>query len=196
MYFTHSLAGALTIKPIIDKQGKDFTEKEKVALWFVGITASVLPDFDLIYVVLTGVDNHRYFITHGITIYLLMFLIAYLLRYVQEKKEFGRKFFKVLSLVFITGVFTHLFFDILLGGIALLSPFSLRIFGFDMYLRKEGVNWLNKYIISKYMFLEFFIASVFFYTFKHKKYIAAKMFSLMYFVAALVSFVFISSTMF
>jgi hypothetical protein len=196
MYFTHSLAGALTIKTIIDKVEKDLSEKEKVVLWFVGITASVLPDFDLIYVVLSGVKNHRYFITHGVTLYLLMFLIIYLLRHVQEKKEFGRKFFKILSLVFITGVFTHLFIDILLGGIALLSPFSLKIFGFEMYLRKEGVNWLNEYIRSKYMFLELFIASVFFYTLRDKKYLVAKMFSLMYFIVALMAFVFISTTMF
>lgn len=196
MYLTHSLAGALTVKPIIDRVEKDLSEKEKVVLWFVGITASVLPDFDLIYVLLSGLDNHRYFVTHGIGLYLFMFLITYLLRFVQEKKEFGRKFFKVLSLVLITGALTHLFIDTLVGGIALLSPFSYRIFGFDMSIRKEGVNWLLEYIRSKYMFLEFFIASIFFYVLRDKKYLVAKMFSLMYFIVALASFVFISATMF
>ncbi len=196
MYFTHSLAGALTVKPIIDKEERNLTEKEKVVLWFVGITASVLPDFDLLYVLLTGVENHRYFVTHGITVYLIMFLITYLLRYMQEKKEFGRKFFKVLSLVFITGVATHLFIDTLLGGIALLSPFSYRVFGFEMSLRKEGGNWLLEYLKSKYMFIELFFASTFLYILRDKKYLVAKMLSFIYFIIAIASFVFISITMF
>ncbi|MFZ2663968.1 MAG: metal-dependent hydrolase [Patescibacteria group bacterium] len=196
MYFTHSLAGAIAIKPIIDKVEKDFTEKEKIVLWFIGITASVLPDFDLLYMFLSKSSNHRHFVTHGVTLYLIMFIIAYLLRFIQERKEFGRKFFKILSTVFITGVLTHLVLDTLVGGIALLSPFSFKTFGFNMDIKRSGVNWLVEYLKSRYMLLELLVASLFFYVFRKKRYTASKVFSFLYLVIALASFVLISITMF
>jgi len=195
MYFTHSLAGAIAVKPIIEKVEKNFTEKEKVVLWFIGITASVLPDFDLLYMFLSKSESHRYFATHGIALYLIIFVVTYLLRFIQEKKEFGRRFFKVAPFIFLAGVLTHFVLDALVGGIAFFSPFSHRIIGFDMNIRKEGVNWLSEYLKSKYMYLEFLITSIFLYVFKEKKSIVPRIFSLFYFIVALVSFILISTLM-
>jgi hypothetical protein len=49
MYFTHSLAGAVTTKVVLNKKENIFSKAERDILWFVGITSSVLPDFDLVF---------------------------------------------------------------------------------------------------------------------------------------------------
>ena len=192
MYFNHSLAGALAVKPIIDKFEDKFTEKEKTVLWFVGITASVLPDFDLAYAVLRNMESHRFFTTHGIFIYLVAFILLYALSFFQKKDVFGRKFFKVMSYVFLAGILTHFLIDIVVGGVAFFAPFSYDIVGFDIKNARAGTDRLSSYLMSPYMLLEFFIFSMFFIFIKGKKYIAPKVFALFYFMIAVSGFVFIS----
>ena len=196
MYFNHSLAGAVTIKPIIDRYESLFTEKEKTVLWFAGITASVLPDFDLVYAILRNLENHRSFVTHGFFLYFLMFLFLYILSFFQKKEVFGRKFFKVLSLVFITGILTHFLLDFIVGGLVLFAPFSYKVYGFEMALRKLYSNWLLAYLKSEYMILEFVVSIVFFLVIKRKEYFTPKVFALSYFLIAVLSFIFISFIMF
>ncbi len=193
MYFNHSLAGAIAIKPIIDRFENKFIDKERTVLWFVGVTASVLPDFDLSYAIFRNLENHRSYITHGIFLYFIMFMLIYFLSYLQKKDVFGRKFFKVLSLVFITGILTHFIIDFMVGGIVLLAPFSYQVLGFDMNIRKLDTNWLISYLKSSYMFLEFFIALLFLLIMRGRRYFVARVFSLSYLLIAVLSFVIISS---
>lgn len=195
MYFNHASIGAIAVKPIIDKYQKDFTEKEINLLWFIGITSSVLPDFDFLYFIILGYGDHRSFFTHGISLYILAFVLIWILSYLQKKEVFGRKFFKAASVIFLTGIATHFFVDLLMGGLALLSPFSSKIFGLEM-----GKNWgedrLYAYLISFYMIIEVSLTSIFLLIFKGKKYIVPKSITIFYLLIAVFSFILVSSPLF
>ena len=193
MYFNHATAGAIAVKPIIDKYENVFTEKEKTVLWFVGITSAVLPDLDIAYSVVKKLEDHRSFVTHGFSLYLIVFSLIYLLSFLQKKEVFGKKFFKVLSLVFLIGITTHFVIDFVFGGVALLAPFSYKIYGFDMVLNgKYPDNRLLSYVFSKYMIIEIVIFGLFLYVFRSRKYQIAKFFSFFYFLISIISFVSVS----
>lgn len=196
MYFNHATAGALVVKPIIDKYEDIFSEKEKTVLWFLGVTAAVLPDFDLTYAVLTGLTDHRSFITHGFFLYIIAFLIIYFLSLFQKKGEFGKKFFEVAAPVFLAGVATHFVIDFFMGGTALFAPFSYKVLGFDMQVNGGSENRLKDYILSKYMILEISLTLLFFYFLKGKKYFTAKLFALFYMFIATLSFIAVSLSFF
>jgi len=193
MYFNHATAGAIAVKPIIDKYENVFTEKEKTVLWFIGITSAVLPDLDIAYSVVKKLEDHRSFVTHGFSLYLIVFSLIYLLSFLQKKEVFGKKFFKVLSLVFLIGITTHFVIDFVFGGVALLAPFSYKIYGFDMVLNgKYPDNRLLSYVFSKYMIIEIVIFGLFLYVFRSRKYQIAKFFSFFYFLISIISFVSVS----
>ena len=193
MYFNHATAGALAVKPVIDKYENVFTEKEKTVLWFVGITSAVLPDLDIAYSVVKKLEDHRSFVTHGFSLYLIVFFLIYLLSFLQKKEVFGKKFFKVLSLIFLVGITTHFVIDFVFGGVALLAPFSYKIYGFDMVLNgKYPDNRLLSYVFSKYMIIEIVIFGLFLYVFRSRKYQIAKFFSFFYFLISIISFVGVS----
>jgi len=196
MYFNHALAGALAVKPILDKHGSVFTDKERNALWFIGITSAVLPDFDIAYSTLTGLSDHRSFVTHGIFIYLIIFLLLYAIGRFQKKEIFGRKFFKVMSMVFIAGVSTHFLIDFIVGGTALFAPFDYSVYGFDMKLNNSFDNRLSQYLVSNYMLIELLVASLFLLFFRGKKYFVPRFFSLFYFLIATLSFIMVSTVFF
>ena len=196
MYFNHATAGAIAIKPVIDKCKDKFTDKENTVLWFVGVTSAVLPDFDIAYSVLRGLEDHRSFVTHGIILYFIAFLLLYSLSYFQKKREFGKKFFKIMSLVFLIGVLTHFFIDFFFGGIALFAPFTYKIYGFDMKIENGYDNRLFEYLISRYMLVEIFITLFFFYIFRGRENFIPKFFALSYFLIATTSFVLVSLSFF
>lgn len=196
MYFNHATAGALVVKPIIEKYGKILSEKEKNVLWFVGITSAVLPDFDIAYSVIRNLEDHRSFLTHGIVIYLVAFFLIFFLSYFQKKEVFGRKFFKILALVFLVGVSSHFLIDFFVGGLALFAPITYQVLGFDMNIKNGYNNRLLEYLISKYMILEISIFTLFLYIFKDKKYFVPRFFALSYFLIASISFVLVSTIFF
>jgi hypothetical protein len=192
MYFTHSLLGAVAQRFVIDKVEKKFTERENQVLWFVGITASVLPDFDLVYSALNQMLNHRNFITHGIFIYLILSLLLYLLSFAKDKKEFGRKFFKTLALSFFIGILVHFLMDFIVGGVVFLAPFTYKVFGFDMTYERYDRNWLLTYLESKYMLLELLDLGLFLLILKDKKYLFGQIIALGYVFMAVSAFIFIN----
>jgi hypothetical protein len=196
MYFNHATVGALAIKPIIEKVEEKFTKKEITTLWFAGITSAVLPDFDIAYSVLRGLEDHRSFVTHGIVLYFIAFILLYSVSFFQKKDIFGKKFFKTLALVFLIGICTHFLIDFFVGGIALFAPVTYRIFGFDMNIKNGYHNRLFEYIASRYMVVEISITLLFFHVFKGKKYFVPKLFSLSYFLIAAASFIFVSISFF
>lgn len=184
MYFTHSLAGALTSKLFIDKVDKDLTEKEVKILWIAGITASVLPDFDLLYAIPFHNLHHRYFISHSIFVYLVLAFLIFVFSRFLDKKKYGRKFHKYLSLVFLLGVVSHIFFDFFIGGVVLFAPFSYKLVGFILEAKGKAPEWLLYYLHSYYMIVEFFLSAIFLLLMKSKKYLFAKMVALFYVVVA------------
>lgn len=196
MYFNHATAGAIAIKPMMDKCKNKFTEKENTVLWFAGITSAVLPDFDIAYSVYRGLEDHRSFVTHGIILYLIAFILLYSISFFQKKDVFGKKFYKILSLIFLIGIFTHILIDFFFGGIALLSPFTYKIFGFDMNISNGYQNRLVKYVLSKYMVVEFLITLIFFCVFKGKNNFIPRLFAMTYFFIAAIVFTLTSIILF
>lgn len=87
----------------------------------VGLLASILPDFDLIY--FYGFDGHQnlhhsYWI-HIPFYWLIIALVTFLMLIPVKKKEYY-----VLALIFFANVFLHLFLDTIVGKIEWLYPFS------------------------------------------------------------------------
>lgn len=170
MYFTHSLAGAISTKVVLDDKEDIFSRVEKDILWFVGITASVFPDFDLIFYFLNGgASSHREWISHSVVLYGVASTILLAFGFFSKKKErFGRQFYMSLALVFIFGIVTHLVLDYFAGGIALFLPFNTHVYGYDVAC-KEGGNWIIDYITSAYMLAEAAILLGFLLIFKSIK---------------------------
>lgn len=163
MYFTHSLAGAVSTKLVLNKKEDIFSKLEKDILWFVGITASVFPDFDLvIYFLNPNATSHRQWISHSVVLYGIASLILLSFGFFLKRKErFGRQFHMSLALVFIFGVSTHLFLDYFMGGVSLLLPFSNRVYGYPIVCNK-GENWITGYVTSWYMLVEGLVALSYF----------------------------------
>ncbi|MFC1700178.1 metal-dependent hydrolase [Patescibacteria group bacterium] len=155
MYFTHSLAGAVSTKLVLQDKESIFSKIERDILWFVGITASVFPDFDLIiYFLNPNSTSHRQWITHSVVLYGIASVILLAFGFFYKKKaKFGRQFCMSLALVFIFGVITHLVLDYLVGGIALFLPFDRSTYGYEIEC-KEGGDWITDYISSWYMLSE------------------------------------------
>lgn len=196
MYFNHATAGALIMKPIMKKYDDLFSAKEKTVLWFIGITSGVLPDFDIAYSVIKNLEDHRSFVTHGLSLYLLAFLVIYGFSYFQKKDEFGRKFFKVAAAVFLFGITTHLFIDFIIGGVAIFAPFYPKVFGFNLHIDHNRGNRLTQYLLSEYMILEFILLFMFFIFLKGKEYFVPRFLSIFYFLIATMSFVLVSLSFF
>ncbi|MBU1132965.1 metal-dependent hydrolase [Patescibacteria group bacterium] len=193
MYFTHSLAGAVTTKLVLDKNEGIFSKLEKDILWFVGITASVFPDFDLIiYFLNPNATSHRQWITHSVVLYAFASLILLSFGFFYKKKEkFGRQFYMSMALVFILGVVTHLILDYLVGGVTIFLPFNRFVYGYPIETHHGG-NWITDYVSSWYMFIEGALAAGFLLILKSIKNTIGKLLPIFYvgisiFAASLIS---------
>ena len=155
MYFTHSLAGAVTTKLVLDRNEGIFSKVERDILWFVGVTASVFPDFDLIiYFLNPNATSHRQWITHSVVLYGIASLVLLFFGFFSKRKErFGRQFHMSMALVFIFGVLTHLVLDYFMGGIALFLPFNSYVYGYPIECNQDD-NWITSYVYSWYMLVE------------------------------------------
>jgi inner membrane protein len=122
MFLTHSFLGlttAYSTRKIWDK--KDFTPKDRGILYSVSIVSSVLPDFDLMIAFSRGFENHHLYITHTPFFYLFIALILLLGSYILTKK-YRRQFWSGIFL-FVCGVLSHIFADMLSSHIMPLYPF-------------------------------------------------------------------------
>ena len=110
MYFTHSLAGAASTKLVLSDKEEIFSKIERDILWFVGITASVFPDFDLVLVHFFGFDRdifHRTF-SHSISFAICLAALLTLM------PLFNQHYSKIkLFLVYFLIIFSHDFLDYL-----------------------------------------------------------------------------------
>jgi membrane-bound metal-dependent hydrolase YbcI (DUF457 family) len=148
MVFSHAFAGAITTKFLLNKS-KGITISRDLA-YFVGIVASVFPDFDIAVLFLFPDLQHRYFVTHSLLVYLILYLVVILISKIIKKKELG-----FLASVFFLGVLSHLILDFLGGGIAALAPFVSQLYGFELiwakYTPEDRLGWAIAYMKSPYM---------------------------------------------
>ncbi len=127
------------------EQKKTFKKKKRLVLYLIGILFSIFPDFDLFYHYFYSANTpHRQYISHGIVIYLLLFLSIYLIGSISK-----RQFIKSIAWVILLGVSTHLFFDMIASGIAVFAPISNLMIGFrSISLLKYSFFTENIFLIN------------------------------------------------
>lgn len=162
MIFAHSFVGFPLTYQLLKKD--NYSAEFKKLAYFVGITAAVLPDFDLALGVFIHDLNHRKLLSHSVTPYIFLFFITLIVSLFLDKY---RKRLQVLNLIFLIGVMSHLFLDYIAGGLALFSPFSSEIYG--IVPNFISGNFFLEYFTSFYLFLEIFALAVFLFYLKKEK---------------------------
>lgn len=127
----HFAAGYLTTKFAIAKLLAFYPQADQARFWWVGILASVLVDLDDFYafikigrpIAATKEVDHRKFISHAPLLHLgiaaAVFGIATLL---------GSNDWRLYSILYLVGVWTHFIFDSFGYGIMWLWPFDSKLF--------------------------------------------------------------------
>ncbi len=158
MVLSHSLIGVpLTYLLVRNKKDILLDKFQSNFIFLVGIVGSVFPDFDLILGFFINDLDHRKLFSHSVLPYLFFYLfVNFMIYYLLNKNQ---KFWKIVNLVFLVGVLSHLFLDFLVGGISLLAPFNSGIYGFDIYFDYPD-SFFNYYFLSWYLLPEFLILLV------------------------------------
>jgi len=168
MILAHPIAG-LTITSLIKKHVGKLNSKQEIVFWLVGITSSVLPDFDLVYALLWSKENHHTLLTHTPFFYLIIGLILSIGLFIWEiiikkyKKNITKKklneeiqkitFIEILIIIFLINTIIHILLDFPAGSI---SPFW-PIYSESLSLIKiSSQNWIKSYIQSPAIILEIF----------------------------------------
>ena len=141
MVFSHAFVGAAVAHVVAGK--KKFTKKQRVGLWVVAITASVFPDFDLSIILLNPALSHRELISHSIFPYMLIFGLGWLIA-----DALDWRFLKSLNLAFFLGVLSHVFLDLVIGGVVLLAPLTWEMYGYEIKGCIGQKYWIIDYLKS------------------------------------------------
>ncbi len=163
MIFAHSFVGVLNTYAVLKFSKHRFSQWEYNLIWIVGVTAGVLPDFDVLIVLLNLKLKHRDFLSHSLIPYLIVTLIifglAFSSRWSAKLREW-RELLVVLGTVFMLGTFSHILIDFLSGGLVLLAPFTYVRYGIPLMIKApSGAGFLD-YVLSIYMVAEIlFLAS-------------------------------------
>lgn len=191
MVFSHSFIGVPTTYLVLKNTKKKhikFSLKEENILWFVGIVSAILPDFDLLYVLFNSGLKHRYFISHSILPYFIIFILIFIYSYLNKRQSM---YIKTLSYVFFLGVCSHLIIDLLVGGIVLFAPITYNIWGYELFRNtSDNVSWITKYIFSWYMVFEILSFFPYFLIQKKVKNTIATYLPLFFFGSAILAFLY------
>ena len=172
MILAHSLIG-VPITHFLIKNKTEFQNKPIFVnmMYAVGIVAAVFPDFDLSLSFFINELDHRKLVSHSVVPYLVIFLVGILLSRIFKKYTSE---IKILNLIFLVGVLSHLFLDFLVGGISLLAPLTRSSFGFPIYFNYTS-DFYYKYFSSFYFLLELpLIAYSIYMIVKLKNFLAVK----------------------
>ncbi len=150
--FVHSCAGAITSYLALNNNDVGFSKKQINLLYFIGILASVLPDFDVSLIILNITRYHRYLVSHSVVPYLLISLLLFLLYAVNKNK-----FTKYVAIVFFLGTLSHIILDYLVGGLVLYAPITYQRFGFKIPFTGTRLEWVLSYLSSKYIVFELMV---------------------------------------
>lgn len=159
MTFAHAPAGYLALR-FLEKfwnKKKVFKKKKRLVLYLVGILFSIFPDFDLFYHYFYSANTpHRQYISHGIIIYLSLFLLVYLIGLI-----FKKQFVKSLAWVILIGVSMHLLLDMFASGIAVFNPISTWMFGLrSIWIIKYSFFTRNIFLINCVLELLLILAAI------------------------------------
>ncbi len=177
MVFAHTVLGATATYCIVNRN--KFSKIEKSIIYFTGIIGATFPDFDILLMLIFPNTHHRYFLTHSIIPYSIFFLIMVLL---LKKSD---KYLKITNAAFFLGVLTHLFSDLMIGGLVLLAPFSDYYFGYKITSIGNRLNWALDYMQSRYFLFELTLFAPFIVLWKKEKDVVFRHFPIFWtFIAA------------
>jgi membrane-bound metal-dependent hydrolase YbcI (DUF457 family) len=152
MVFSHAFAGAALIQLIVVPKVYKLSEKQLVLLYFVGISAAILPDLDIILLFIDKTLQHRTLLSHSIIPYMMVALIVWIISVLRNDR-----FLEKLALAAFVGVTSHFVLDVLVGGVVLLAPLNSKFIGFPLNFPTKPALWAQAYIASKYMLFEILI---------------------------------------
>lgn len=161
MIYTHTLLGASATYILI--KNHKFSKIQKNILYFLGIVGSTFPDFDLILMFFKPAIQHRDLLSHSLIPYSILFLVVMLI--LRKSSDFA----KMANTSFFLGVLTHLFSDLLFGGLVLFAPFTGIRFGFPIAPFENRFNWAVSYFHTRYMLIEVLIAGIYAYLWRKEK---------------------------
>lgn len=163
MVLAHAAAGSLLTKGFT--KNSKLTSKQLSIVYGVGITASVLPDFDTIVLLFNNTLRHRHFITHSFVPYIVIGTLAFLYAVLQKNY-----FLRNVVGAFMLGVVVHLVIDLFYGGVAVFLPFNKNIYGYPINIDCENrFNWALSYFSSKLILGEFALIALFMINIKNIK---------------------------
>jgi len=178
MIIAHPFAG-VCITHFVASQWKKLNTKQQTLIWITGITASVLPDFDLILTPFFPNIPHHLFITHTPMFYLIIGLfLASVLLYLEKVKKQNVLFLEKLLIVWLVNVLIHILLDAIAGNIQLLWGADLATYNLFPI---PSTNWINNYLRSPAILAEvvsIFFGSISLFIIRKEKYFMAALTSL------------------
>ncbi|MDD3647610.1 MAG: metal-dependent hydrolase [Candidatus Dojkabacteria bacterium] len=168
MFLAHPASGLTTAyvtRRLWDRE--EYSQKQRTLLYSGAIVSAYIPDFDIAYAALHGLENHRYYITHTPFLYILITLSLLLLSILLKSKS--RIILRSFAFLFLTSTLTHIFTDMLGGTMRLLYPFSEQIFTFfKVNPILEIHNKIGRYLFTPIFGLSelFWIVSAFYILFR------------------------------
>jgi len=183
MIFAHSFIGFPITYELLKKE--NYSKEFKKIAYFIGITSTVLPDFDLALGIFIHDLNHRKLLSHSLTPYLLIFFITYVVSLFLKKYK---KRIQTLNLIFFVGVCSHLFLDFIAGGLSLFSPFYTGIVGVIPNF-SSSYGFFASYFLSVYLLAEMAILGIYLYYLKKEKQEIVYLLPLIYLLIALIALI-------
>ncbi len=183
MIFAHPFFGVLTTYSLLKILPVKFTKLEKKLLWIVGITASILPDVDIIYYLWCPTCSHREMLTHGLPLYALITILVVCIGLFSSK----RSLWVALGSVFFANLVGHLVLDMATGGLVFFAPFSYQKHGISLDSVSGKSDWWSAYITSPWFFAELVISGLYVLLVLKIKQRLVKFLPLVYFAASVVT---------
>lgn len=175
MFIAHGPFAYVANEALQGKKIKRLKFSKEVIIVFWSLFCGILPDFDLFLISLFGLPEfmHHDLITHTPIFYIslyILFLILYKIFFKffnkKTREYFDKKFFKVLNNTFLIATLSHIFTDMLVGGVKILYPFSLK--DFTILQNILPTNYFAGYYFSFFFAIEIVIIAVFFVALSRK----------------------------
>ncbi|MBU0976768.1 MAG: metal-dependent hydrolase [Patescibacteria group bacterium] len=127
MFLAHPASGLTTAyfsRKLWDR--KEYSPKQRSLLYSSSIVSAFLPDLDIAYAALHGLENHRNYITHTPVLYLSIAITLFLsaLFFKPKFKHLVTSF----AILFLISTMTHIITDALGGTMRLFYPLSNESF--------------------------------------------------------------------
>lgn len=160
MFLAHPASGLTTTylaRKAWDRE--EYTPGQRGIFYSVGIITAFLPDVDILYAAVRGLENHREYITHTPIFYILVVSFLFLFSFIIKPKI--RKYARSFAMISLFAFASHILTDAL-GGVMLLfyplSHDSFTLFSVEPVI-KVGNNICNYLLTPLFGLTEFFFTT-------------------------------------